>query len=91
MNLKIHITDKAKSSLKKLPKKALSDVSHDILSLEKDYFPDGHRIKKIKAVKDFYRLRSGNYRIIFYIEEPYIVIVIVVDRKDGEKTLKSLF
>lgn len=77
--------------MKKLPKKAFSDVSQDILSLEKDYLPDGHRIKRIKTAKGFYRLRSGNYRIIFYIEEPYIVIVIVVDRKDWEKTLKSLF
>lgn len=88
---KVRITPKAKDDLKKLPGDAFYTVSQDILSLEKNHSPDGHRIKKIELVKGFYRLRTGSYRSVFYVSAPWIVIVTVAHRRDWEKTLKNLF
>jgi mRNA-degrading endonuclease RelE of RelBE toxin-antitoxin system len=39
-------------------------------------------IKKLKRFRNKYRLRAGNYRVLFELEGTYIVVYDVGDRKD---------
>ncbi len=39
-------------------------------------------IKKLKGFKNKYRLRAGNYRALFELEGPCLVVYDVGDRKD---------
>ena len=86
----IHITSRAKKYFRKIARESQTAISEDILSLEKGFIVDGDRVKKIKSVKGFLRLRSGSYRIIFYVRNKWLYIVNIVHRKDWEETLKNL-
>ena len=39
-------------------------------------------VKKLKGFKNKYRLRAGNYRILFEVEDGAMVVYDVGDRKD---------
>ena len=42
-------------------------------------------VKKLRGYKNFYRIRIGNYRIGFYLENNTLVFVRVLHRKDFYK------
>ena len=81
-NYKIEITASAEKSLKKIPKKDLEKVVEAIQVLAISPFPSGCR--KLKGEEDVYRVRQGNYRIIYeVIENKLIVLVLKIGhRKD---------
>lgn len=48
-------------------------------------------IEKIKAAPDFFRLRIGNYRVVYYPLSPErVVLLLVRDRKKAYKGLGDL-
>ncbi|WP_372655262.1 type II toxin-antitoxin system RelE/ParE family toxin [Halobacteriovorax sp.] len=81
-NYKIEITSTAEKSLKKIPKKDLKKVVEAIQVLAISPFPSGCR--KLKGEEDVYRVRQGNYRIIYeVIDNKLIVLVLKIGhRKD---------
>lgn len=81
-NYKIEITASAEKSLKKIPKKDLEKVVEAIQVLAISPFPSGCR--KLKGEEDVYRVRQGNYRIIYeVIDSKLIVLVLKIGhRKD---------
>lgn len=81
-NYKIEITASAEKSLKKIPKKDLGKVIEAIQVLAISPFPSGCR--KLKGEEDVYRVRQGNYRIIYeVIDKKLIVLVLKIGhRKD---------
>ena len=81
-NYKIEITASAEKSLKKIPKKDLEKVVEAIQVLAISPFPSGCR--KLKGEEDVYRVRQGNYRIIYeVIDNKLIVLVLKIGhRKD---------
>mgnify|MGYP003948256825 CR=1 FL=1 len=81
-NYKIKITATAEKFLKKIPKKDLQKVIETIQVLAISPFPDGCR--KLRGEEDFYRVRQGNYRIIYeVIDNKLIVLVLKIGhRKD---------
>lgn len=81
-NYKIEITASAEKSLKKIPKKDLEKVVEAIQVLAISPFPSGCR--KLKGEEDVYRVRQGNYRIIYeIIDNKLIVLVLKIGhRKD---------
>lgn len=48
----------------------------------------------IKRLRGFafplYRLRSGDHRVLFRLDEPVVTILRVINRKDLERTLRHL-
>ncbi len=53
--------------------------------------PFSGSVKKLKGTKiPLYRLRAGDFRIIFHIQENTIAVLFVTDRKDLQKKLKPL-
>jgi mRNA interferase RelE/StbE len=62
-----------------------------IEALRKDPRPAGSKL--LHAAKKIYRVRSGNYRIIYQIKDKKLLIIIVKvsDRKDIYRNLGTLF
>ena len=68
---------------KKSAEKELQTLSHDviakmrkaILSLERNPFPNGS--KKLKGRKDDYRIRVGNYRIVYQVKKEVLIVYVI--------------
>lgn len=67
--------------LKKIPKKSVSKILKVIQSLADN--PRPPKVKKLSG-QDRYRMRQGNYRILYSIEDRELVITVVKvgDRRD---------
>jgi len=79
---KIHISSSAEKALKKLPGKDLIKVIETIQKLAIDPKPPGCR--KLSGEEDVFRVRQGNYRIIYEIEGKKLLILVlkIGHRKD---------
>ncbi len=84
MEYKIEYLAEAEKELASLPKKHIEQVLRKIDTLT--HFGITTGVKKLKGEwgTPLYRLRSGDYRIIFTVEEERVVILIVriAHRKD---------
>ena len=67
------------AQLRALPKDIRRLIGGKIDRLQDDLSAD---VKKLKGFKNKYRLRAGNYRILFELEGETIVVYAVGDRKD---------
>ena len=87
---KILLTDHAISDLEGMSQEAKAQILGDIKSLEPSPFPQGSRIKRLKRFPvPVYRLRSGDYRILYLIRDEVIVLR-VIDRKLLDRAIKRL-
>ena len=68
---RIIIKKPAKKFIDKLPK---NEKLRIIKAIEK--LPEGEDIKKLKGHDNIYRLRVGDYRILYTVDNEFIVIVI---------------
>lgn len=82
-NYSIRFKKSAEKELYKLPNKEIAKVAQLIQSLSKNPRPLGCR--KLKGYTNLWRVRSGNYRVIYRIEDKILVIEIleIVNRKDA--------
>ena len=78
---KLLLERKAINQLKKIPNQDLLKIKNKIYSLAENPLPRGHI--KLKG-RDAYRIRQGNYRIIYEVNDDRILIVVVAigHRKD---------
>ncbi len=79
--MKIEIRKSAIKDLKKIPQPFKSKIENSIIKL-KD-FPDIPNIKKLTNFEPAYRLRVGDYRILFDIVGEKIVIGRVLHRQNS--------
>ncbi len=85
---KIEIDQSAEKELAALPKETLRKVVRVINGLEKEPRPSG--VKKLKASdENLYRIRSGDYRIVYAIAEEIKIVNIrrIRHRKDVYRNL----
>lgn len=82
-NYRLKIKSSAEKELAKLPVRTILIIRDDIRILATDPFPPG--FKKLKGFKNLYRIRSGNYRVIYSIYNDKLVIEIlkIVHRKEA--------
>ena len=80
-NYKLELTSTAQKNLKKLDTKTLKRLIPKIESLQENPFPVG--AKKL-VTRDAYRIRVGDYRIIYDVLEDLILVKIlkIGHRKD---------
>ena len=74
MAYSIVIAPAAKRDLKRLPKDALRRVGTAITSLANDPHPAGST--KLSGT-DFYRVRVGDYRVIYRVQEQQVVVLVL--------------
>lgn len=76
---KIIIKKKAKKFIDKLPKNERLRVAKAIEQL-----PNGEDIKKLKGHSDLLRLRVGDYRIIYTVDNGELIVYVVDVGNRGE-------
>ena len=75
MSYEIQILPKATRQLKSLSIEVRQEVSRTIQSLANEPRPIG--VKKLSGEKDIYRVRVGNYRVLYQIIDKVLVVVVV--------------
>jgi len=76
----IFYTQQSETELLAFPPKVQRQIKAKIARLQGGFSGE---IKKLNASDNIYRLRSGNYRILFEIEGANLVIRTIRDRKDA--------
>lgn len=69
---KIIIKKPAKKFIDKLPK---NEKARIVKAIEK--LPEGEDIKKLKGHSDIYRLRVGDYRILYTVDNGEFVVIVI--------------
>jgi mRNA interferase RelE/StbE len=82
MAYRVTIKKSAEKELSKLPLDVILDLREKILGLSANPFPSG--FKKLKGFHNQFRIRSGNCRVIYRIENTLLIIEVlkVGDRKN---------
>lgn len=81
-NYRIEVSSTAEKTLKKIPKNQILKIIQSIQTLAIQPYPDGCR--KLKGEENTYRIRQGNYRIIYEVINKRLLILVlkVGHRKD---------
>lgn len=79
--MKIEIRKSAIKDLKHISEPFKSKIHNHILTLQS--FPNVANIKKLTNFEPAYRLRVGNYRILFDVVDGVVVIGRVLHRKNA--------
>lgn len=75
---KIVIRSSARKELKKLPKEVIENIIPAIFGLAENPRPQG--CKKLKGYADAYRIRIGDYRVVYMVEGDILVVTVVAVR-----------
>lgn len=49
-------------------------------------FPDGRHIKKLKGYEGLFRLRVGDYRVVFRMAQNRVEVIDVISKPDFQKS-----
>ena len=75
MSYEVQILPKVARQIKALSVEVRQDISLTIRSLANEPRPIG--VKKLSGEKDVYRVRVGNYRVLYRIIDKILVVVVV--------------
>ncbi len=85
------LTEHAVLDLKDISRELRDQIHRDLRNLESAPFPSGTYIKRLKGFRPpVYRLRSGNFRVLYHIQESSVTILRVIDRKLLDRAIKKL-
>jgi mRNA interferase RelE/StbE len=71
---KLRLKPAAEKDLRKLPKAIVQRVLHLLEGLPADPFP--HQHSKLSGTERLYRIRLGDYRIVYEVEEEALEITV---------------
>ena len=80
MKYEVRITPKAEKDYRDIPNPIRTNIYRKMLSLEDDLQGD---VKKLKNFDPPYRLRVGDYRVLFDVEGEEIIIYRILHRKES--------
>jgi mRNA-degrading endonuclease RelE of RelBE toxin-antitoxin system len=88
---KVQLTRVAAKDLDALDQVVRDSVGADLARLGESPIDPPPRVKRLKGFKHpLYRLRSGDHRIVYRIDEALVTILRVIDRKVLERSLRGL-
>ena len=93
MQFEVKLPDIVIDELSHFPYDVRKRIANSIKSLEKFPFPHGNTIRKIHGTnKPIYRLRVGDYRVIYNIDmnKRQILVLTVVHRQRLEQALRTI-
>jgi len=89
--LQVLLTKTAQKDLARIPRDRRSQVLQALQALEGWPLLEGMDIARLKGYTEkIYRLRIGDYRVVFLTAEDAIYILRVVSRQELEKVLRQL-
>jgi mRNA interferase RelE/StbE len=77
-NNSVFIERKAQKQLLKLPKESQARISNAIDILQGEGFSSSLDIKRLKGLGSKYRIRVGDYRILFELSKNHVIIVYAI-------------
>jgi len=87
----IQLTYSAVDDLGCVPEDRRIKIIASIKKLSSNPFAPSPNIKKLKGFKPpIYRIRSGDFRVLYRVHDKTIIIMRVIDRKDIERVVKKL-
>jgi mRNA interferase RelE/StbE len=91
LSFPVHLTASAADDLNQIPAETRKEILSDIRQLSFAPFPPGTNIKKLRGFKPpLYRLRTGDFRILYRVEARTIFIIRVINRKELDRIIKRL-
>lgn len=75
MKYRVEIASGAGRQVKSLPKEARDRILAKLLALADDPRPSG--VTKLEGEKDAYRIRVGDYRILYRIQDEVLLVLVV--------------
>lgn len=78
--------EQALRRLAKLDEPYFSSIKEDVNRLQKNYFPEGKKCKRLQGeLHDLFRLRVGQYRILYHVshKNKAITILRIFHRNEG--------
>jgi mRNA-degrading endonuclease RelE of RelBE toxin-antitoxin system len=88
---KVQLTRVAAKDLDALDEVVREGILEDLARLGESPIDRPPRVKRLKGFKHpLYRLRSGEHRVVYRIDETLVTILRVIDRKVLERSLRSL-
>ena len=86
MTFRVFLSEKAQDDFDKLPAKIADQILAGCRRLADDPVPDGKRIKKLGGYKEnLYRLRAGDYRVVFKRSGLRIDIARVLSKQEFQR------
>ena len=79
---------KAERDIRKIQKRFALQILEDIEILENSPWPHG-KVKKLRD-RDYWEIKTGDFRTIFWPHGKTVVILRVVNRRDLEKTIRRI-
>jgi mRNA interferase RelE/StbE len=87
----IQLTSSAVDDLDCIPEISKKKIISSIQKLSSAPFSPGPKIKKLKGFKPpIYRMRSGDFRVLYRVQDKSITVLRVIERKDLERIAKRL-
>ena len=85
---RVELDDAASKDFTKLASKAKSQVAKLIDTLKVD--PHAGNVRELVGFKGIYRKRTGDYRVVYTIEEDVLIVIVVAvgPRKDIYELMK---
>ncbi len=85
--MRVEIAKKALKSYERIPEPERTQVRQGILNLRQDQHPP-RSTRLINS--EFYRIRSGSWRIIYHIEQDKDLVLVIQIKRRNEKTYKDI-
>ena len=87
----VFLTDHAAADLDRFPIRARLQISQGIAFLAREAPPPSPGTKKLKGYRPpLYRLRTGDYRVLYRVAGKAVTVIRVIARRDLERALDSL-
>ncbi len=87
----IQLTRTAVKDLDRLDPALRDQLVRDLRDLQTDPTGRPPRIKRLRGYgAPLYRLRSGDYRVVYRLEEDLITVLRIINRRDLERALRQL-
>jgi mRNA interferase RelE/StbE len=85
------LTEHAIADLEEIAREIQEQIQRDLKTLQTSPLPSGTQIKRLKGFRPpIYRLRSGDFRVLYRIREDKVTVLRVIDRKLLERVIKRL-
>jgi len=82
LKYKVEFKSSAEKDIKAIPQKIAVSITKKIIELENGLTGD---IKKLTNFTPEYRLRVGNYRILFEVKDDKVLIFLILHRQEAYK------
>ncbi len=81
---RVEVTLSAKKEFDRLPKKVQDKVLEALRFLAENPYSDLLKIKKLRAVESLYRVRIGDYRVVYEVRSvaPLVVVIKIGHRRE---------